>query len=84
MTSPPSSFADQVREDLACPDCPSEVRVTQGSGQYHAWRARVIHAGTCPWYRRYLAGEVRGAVPCGTVVTHRGPYKRDPAKRSGS
>lgn len=66
---------NRVRADLACPDCPAEVRVTEGKA---VLRARVIHAATCPWYRRYQAREVVGCIPCGTVVTHRGPYKRDP------
>jgi hypothetical protein len=59
---------------LACKDCPSEVRGFAGS----RWRYRVIHAETCPWWRNYQAGQVHGAVPCGAVVTHRGPYKRRP------
>lgn len=57
---------------LACKDCPSEVRGFAGS----RWRYRVVHEDTCPWWRAYQAGRVRGAVPCGAVVTHRGPYKR--------
>ncbi len=68
-------WAEQFREALGCEDCPSEVRVTEGRA---VLRARVIHAATCPWYRRYQAKEVAGRIPCGTVVTHRGPYKRDP------
>jgi hypothetical protein len=59
---------------LACKECRSEVRGFAGS----RWRYRVIHAGTCPWWRAYQAGQVQGAVPCGAVVTHRGPYKRGP------
>jgi hypothetical protein len=55
--------------DLACLDCPAEVRVTEGT----TLRARVIHAATCPWWQRYQAGEVKGRVPCGTAVVHRGP-----------
>jgi hypothetical protein len=31
--------------DLACPDCPAEVRVTEGKA---VLRARVIHAATWP------------------------------------
>lgn len=68
-------WAQQMREALACEDCPAEVRLTEGKA---VLRARVIHSATCPWYRRYQAREVTGRIPCGTVVTHRGPYKRDP------
>ena len=60
--------------DLACPDCMAEIRITEGA----KIRARVIHSATCPWYRAYQAGGPRGRIPCGVVVTHRGPYKRDP------
>jgi hypothetical protein len=63
---------EQHSRSLACPDCASQVRGFAGT----RWRYRVIHSGSCPWYRRYLAGEVLGPVPCGAVVTHRGPYKR--------
>lgn len=59
--------------DLACPDCPAEIRVTEG---VKVFRARVIHSATCPWYARYQAKEVVGCIPCGVTVTHRGPYKR--------
>ena len=65
-----------LSEDLACPDCPAEVRVTEGA----KIRARVIHSATCPWHRAYQAGGPRGRIPCGVVVTHRGPYKRDPER----
>ena len=71
--------------ELRCPECPSEVRITEGSSGY---RARVIHTAQCPWLPRYLAGtldprtDYTGAIPCGTVVTHRGPYKRDPDRRA--
>ena len=58
---------------LLCKDCPSEVR----AGLPNRWR--VIHAATCPWLRRYLAREVTGTIPCGSTVTHRGPYVRRPA-----
>ena len=72
----PTASADRpIREDLACQDCPAEVRVTAGKT---VLRARVIHSATCPWWKRYQVGEVVGRIPCGTVVTHRGPYKRDP------
>ena len=71
----PDVWAQQIREDLACADCPSEVRVTEGKA---VLRAGVIHSATCPWWRRYQAREVAGRIPCGVVVTHRGPYKRDP------
>lgn len=63
------------RCSLACPDCPAEVRITEG---LKLARARVIHAADCSWYRRYQAREVTGCIPCRTFVTHRGPYKRDP------
>jgi len=66
--------AGWLSADLACPDCPAEVRVTEGRRVY----ARVIHSATCPWYRAYQAGGPRGRIPCGVTVTHRGPYKRDP------
>jgi hypothetical protein len=59
---------------LACKDCLSEVRGFAGS----RWRYRVIHAETCPWWRAYQAGKVQGAIPCGAMVTHRGPYRRRP------
>lgn len=77
-TTPPMEC---VECELACPDCPAEVRITEGA---RLLRARVIHAATCPWYRRHLARErgYGGRVPCGTVVTHRGPYKRDPEART--
>lgn len=67
--------ADQIRADLACPDCPAEIRVTEGA---KVFRARVIHDAECPWWKRYQAREVTGRIPCRTFVTHRGPYKRDP------
>lgn len=71
---------------LACQDCPSEVRGYPGS----RWRYRVIHAGTCPWWKAYQEGRVPRRVPCGccavaphvwgmpsgVVVSHRGPYRR--------
>jgi hypothetical protein len=68
--------AECIACSLRCPDCPAEVRITEGA----MIRARVIHSATCPWYRRHVARErgYTGPVPCGTVVTHRGPYKRDP------
>jgi hypothetical protein len=71
--------AECIACSLRCPDCPAEVRVTEGATLF---RARVIHSGTCPWYRRFLAKEVAGRVPCATTVTHRGPYKRDPEARA--
>jgi hypothetical protein len=52
---------------LACQDCASEVRV-------NGHRIRVIHSAGCPWFRPGRTGRI----PCGIVVTHRGPYKRDP------
>jgi len=67
-----------MRRDLACPDCPADVRITEG---VRLFRARVIHVATCPWWRRYQAREVTGCIPCMTVVTHRGPYVRDPEAR---
>jgi hypothetical protein len=67
-----TDFTARLPRELACPDCPAEVRVTEGT----TLRARVIHAATCLWYRRYLDHQVVGRIPCGTVVTHRGPYKR--------
>lgn len=72
-----SPLSECIPCSLACPDCPSEVRITERS----EIRARVIHSATCPWYRRYLAREVTGRIPCGATVTHRGPYKRDPQAR---
>ena len=65
----------EMAADLACSDCKSEVRVTEG---IKLLRARVIHDADCPWYRRYQAREVVGRIPCRTFVTHRGPYVRDP------
>jgi hypothetical protein len=65
---------EQTSRTPACQHCASEVRGYAGS----PWRYRVIHSDSCPWYRRHLAGEVGGPVPCGAVVTHRGPYKRRP------
>lgn len=65
----------EVQRDVACPDCASEVRVTTG---VKLIRARVIHAAECPWWARHQRREVVGCIPCCTVVTHRGPYKRDP------
>ena len=60
---------------LACPDCVSEVRVTEGKTGF---RARVVHGFLCPWYGRFLDGEVTGEIPCGMRVVHRGPYARRP------
>lgn len=77
-TLDPGALAELVSEmqgDLACPDCPAEVRVTAG---VKLFRARVIHTAECPWWQRYQAREVTGRIPCCTVVTHRGPYQRDP------
>jgi hypothetical protein len=59
---------------LACKDCGGEVRGYAGE----RWRYRVIHSATCPWWREYQAGRVSGPIPCGAVVTHRGPYERRP------
>jgi hypothetical protein len=59
-----------VRCVLACDTCPAEVRLNDTRTL-----ARVVHSAECPWWRRYQAGEVRGTVPCGVRVTHRGPYK---------
>ncbi len=70
-----TAVISQISADVACPDCPAEVRVTEG---LKVFRARVIHGAECPWYRRYQAREVTGRIPCMTVVTHRGPYVRDP------
>jgi hypothetical protein len=67
----------QPPEDLTCPDCPRQVHVTEGA----PLRARVIHSATRPWYQRYLAKQVTGRIRCGTVATHRGLYKPDPATR---
>jgi hypothetical protein len=69
----------KMSADLACPDCKAEVRITEG---VKLFRARVIHDAECPWYRRYQAREVVGCIPCMTVVTHRGPYERDPEARA--
>jgi hypothetical protein len=74
-------FRARATAELACPDCPAEVRVTFGAEVY----ARVIHAADCPWLPRYQARELSqrngdhvGAIPCGVRgVTHRGPYRRD-------
>ena len=68
------SYIERDARDLACGDCASEVHGSAGD----RWRYRVIHTSTCPWWRLYQAGQVRGRVPCGAVVTHRGPYKRRP------
>lgn len=82
-----NDYAEQVRADVACRDCASEVRVTVGSDPYRPYRARVIHTAACPWFPRYEAGtldprtENTGCVPCSTQVVHRGPYKRDPERR---
>ena len=70
-----AGFISEMQKDLACPDCRAEVRVTAG---VKLFRARVIHDAECPWWKRYQAREVAGRIPCCTVVTHRGPYKRDP------
>lgn len=70
-----SPLAECVACSLACPDCPAEVRVTEGA---RLLRARVIHTAECPWLPRYQRHEVAGRIPCGTFVTHRGPYQRDP------
>ena len=69
-------YLSEIQTDLACRDCESEVRVTTG---VKLIRARVIHDAECAWWLRYQRREVVGAIPCCTVVTHRGPYKRDPA-----
>lgn len=70
-----ADFIAELSAELACPDCPAEVRVTEG---VKLLRARVIHDADCSWYRRYQAREVVGRIPCRTFVTHRGPYERDP------
>jgi hypothetical protein len=49
--------------ELRCRECPSEVRITEGSSGY---RARVIHSAACPFLARHRAGRDPGAVPCGT------------------
>jgi hypothetical protein len=51
--------------EVACRHCDSEVRL-------RGFRFRVIHAAGCPWWQ---PGK-HGRVPCGYVVTHRGPYAR--------
>jgi hypothetical protein len=81
MSTDLTEFMSQMREDLACPDCTAEVRITEG---VRLFRARVIHDAGCPWYRRYQAREVTGRIPCMTVVTHRGPYARDPETRGAA
>src|ERR1700683_2354775 len=68
-------LAECLACSLACPDCPAEVRITEG---IKLIRARVIHIADCSWYRRYRAREVTGPIPCMNVVTPRGPYERDP------
>jgi hypothetical protein len=68
------STIERDSRHLACQDCPSEVRGFAGS----RWRYRVVHEATCPWWRAYQARQVVGAIPCGAVVTHRGPYKQRP------
>lgn len=75
MSTDLTEYMAEMQRELACPDCPAGVRITEG---VRLFRARVIHAATCPWWRRYQAGEVCGRIPCSTTVTHRGPYKRDP------
>ena len=70
-----AEYVNELQTDLACPDCAAEVRITVG---VKLFRARVIHAADCPWWQRYQAREVTGRIPCCTVVTHRGPYERDP------
>jgi hypothetical protein len=79
MTAP--DHAEEIRTDLSCRYCDSEVRVTVGSDSYRPYRARVIHAAGCAWLPVHQAGRDAGCVPCSTVVTHRGPYKRDPERR---
>lgn len=78
--------AGWTREDVLCHGmdcghCESEVRLTRGSRGY---RMRVIHAAGCPWLPEHQAGKDPGRIPCGTVVTHRGPYKRDPERRNAA
>jgi hypothetical protein len=81
-------WARAIRDEVACRDCESEVKVTFGAHVY----ARVIHTADCPWLPRYLAnelsqrnGDYTGAIPCGVrKVMHRGPYKHAPEKRSAS
>jgi hypothetical protein len=65
-----------MARDLACPGCPAEIRLTEGA---RLLRARVIHQATCAWFRQYQIDRIPRCVPCGTVVTHRGPYQRDRA-----
>lgn len=69
------SHIERESRYLACKDCASEVRGYAGE----RWRYRVIHSATCPGWREYQAGRVSGPIPCGAVVTHRGPYRRRPA-----
>lgn len=71
----------RLREQMACKDCPSEVRVTCGT---RGDNIRVIHQDTCPWWRRFQSGEVRASIPCGCRVTHRGPYKRKQASEGSA
>jgi hypothetical protein len=66
------SHIERDARELACGDCAREVRGYAGS----RWRYRVVHSPECPWWRRYQAGQARGRVPCGAVVTHRGRYVR--------
>ena len=64
---------ENLAGSMECPDCPAEVKITNGAR--NVTRIRVIHVATCPWYARFLRKEVTGRVPCGSTVTHRGPYK---------
>lgn len=80
--------AGWTREDVLCHgmdcrECESQIRLSRGTRGY---RMRIIHAAGCPWYAKHLAKVpgYLGAVPCSTVVTHRGPYKRDPEGRQAA
>ena len=53
------SYIERDARQLACPDCASEVRGYAGS----RWCYRVIDSATCPWWRRYQAGQARGRIP---------------------
>ncbi len=81
------TFEDVLCHGMDCRDCASEIRLTRGARGY---RMRIIHSDGCPWLPRYLVGtldprtDYTGAIPCGTAVTHRGPYKRDPERRSAA
>jgi hypothetical protein len=66
-------YDESELRSVRCRGCPAQVVGPTGTTQR---RYRIVHEETCPWWLRYQAGETQASIPCGAVVTHRGPYRK--------